>query len=785
MDVAGIPPIALDIPDFEGEAILRIFSNSTQSEIGCFSAVVTNGATFSQPAAVAPVLGAFTMVAVIASFATAIYGNNIPEMRKHYAHSLSVLVVFAVWHHIYFTGALSTNWPSVLVAFWSNYAFAGGMIYTESMQNVINNFIESNKRNTSIVGAAGTGVQTKVGGGYDISKIYNKRDIIPGPDSVTRHLERTLAKRKLAGSADGFNWYGSPVKPGLPLPGHYSGFAGSLATHKIPASNAFMTGLLWFLILVAAVAFAVIAFKFVLEGLSLIKLVRKDRLSFFRTHWLGYTALAVLRTLFIGFFMIVFLCLFQFTYLASSGPVAVASIILVIMVLGLGGLAGYACIYRIKCGHYVSEPDRLNIEKRKVLKVIPWYGVSRSSSALPTEDKAYAGSLPWWRVRPALEGEKSVHENEDYTKKFGWLSARFRRTRWWFFVVWLVYEFVRACFLAGAAGRPRTQIYGLLAVEFIAFIGLIILRPFEGQRLNLIVIYPLGFSKVATTALSAAFDPSFNIPRIPTTVIGVVIIVIQGILTIIVLIAIVVGAISTYFSLTRNRDKIRPKKWNPTREKYFKHIDSKVLDIPPPPPPVPGPPRGPYFSVNSIKRVAKIEDEDPEFMAEIAAASQPSLTSTKHPGLYRAASVRSQMSNSNLPYGARMHRASWSSRDFSEYEYCRRKGTSSTEIPDPESRPRSTGSGTIPQLDTQMISKYDGIPSPVSPVMYPPHNIPSPPPFTVPSPPPNRSRSGESLQRPKSGSGSLRSTPSSSRPLLRTVLSEDEIPTLPKVQTNK
>jgi hypothetical protein len=161
----------LSIPDFEGEAILRIFANSTQSEIGCFSAVVTNGATFKQPAAVGTILGGFTVVAVISSFVTAIHGDNIPTMRMHYAHSLSVHVVFAVWQHIFFSGALSMNWPSVLVAFWSNYAWAGGMIYTERMQDTINAFIAPNKGKTSVAGAAASGVSNiNPGGGYDIHK---------------------------------------------------------------------------------------------------------------------------------------------------------------------------------------------------------------------------------------------------------------------------------------------------------------------------------------------------------------------------------------------------------------------------------------------------------------------------------------------------------------------------------------------------------------------------------------------------------------------------------------
>ncbi|KAF2655494.1 TRP-domain-containing protein [Lophiostoma macrostomum CBS 122681] len=796
-DIAGIPAIAMTIPDFEGQAILRIFANSTQSQIGCFSATVANGNTFSQPAAVGTVLGIFTIVAVIASFATAIYGDSIPVMRKHYAHSLSVLVVFAVWHHIFYSGALSMNWPSVLVAWWSNFAWAGGMIYSGSMQNSINNFIGSNKGNTSAVGAAGTGTQNSdVGGGYDIHSIY-KRDIfsralnVPGLmkrhkfNRVARTVEQALAKRELANATDGFQWYGEPVKPGLPLPGNYSGFAGTLAVENIPASNAFMTGFLWYLILLVGVAFCVVAFKFALEGMSKTKMIKPDRLMFFRTHWLGYTALAVLRTLFIGFFMMVFLCLFQFTYLAAPGPVAVACIVFLIMLFGLGGLAGYACSYRIKFGQYVSEPDRVHLEKKKILKFIPWYGVSRASNSPTSEEKAHSGSLRWWRVRAASESEKSIHDDEDFTKKFGWLASRFRRTRWWFFVVWLVYEFIRACFLAGASGHPMTQVFGLLVVEFFAFVGIIILRPFEGQRLNLLVVYVLGFSKVATVALSAAFDHEFNLPRIITTVIGVVIIVIQGILMIITVIAIIVGAISSYMSVMRNREQIHPTKWNPWRERYFKHMDAKVSDAPRAQPVLAEPQepevaKGPYFSVNSMKRMPKVEDEDREFVDEINGdpmASQVSIGATPGdstadiaPSRNRAPSIRSNMSYSSLPYGARVHRTSWSSRDFSEHfepDRQRARGQSLNGRDRPASR-------SYPRVNTQVggSSEYvDRVPSPVSPISSPPPAGADP--GHIPSPPPMRS---------KSRASSMKSN--KSRPHLPTLLSANEVPPLPSGYQN-
>lgn len=724
-DVAGILPIALAIPDFEGQAILRLFANSTKSEIGCYSAVVTNGASFSQPATVGSVLGIFTLVALIASFATAIYGNHTPTMRTHYAHSLSILVVFSVFHHIFFTGALSVNWPSVLPAFWSNFAWSGGMIYSQSMQNSINQLIGSNRGNTSIVGAAGTGAASDgIGGGYLLSKIYKKslpdlfhRDPTSPGVLRSRALEGVLAKRNVANSSQGYSWYGSPVKPGLPLPGNFSGFAGTLAEEDIPASNAFMTGFLWFFILTVLVASAVIGFKWLLEGLSKTKLLKNDRLQYFRAHWLGFTALAVLRTMFIGFFTMIFLTLFQFTYKGSAGVTALAVIIFLIFFIGMFGIAGYACFYRLRLGRYETRPDRLHLGKAKALGFIPWYRFERadtrsekSSDIITTS----AASLPWWRVHYVDEDAQrlEVHQDEDYIKKFGWLSARFRRTRWWFFSVWLVYEFIRACIYGGAAGHPMTQVFALLVVEFIALVLIVAMKPFEGARLNALMVYILGFSKVSTLALSAAFDARFNLARITTTAIGVVIIVIQAILVIALLICIVLGAISSYMSITRNREDFKPRSWKPYRSKYFAHLEKTAPDVPPPPPPPPEEPKEPYFNVASVRRVAKIEDEDED--EDHVADTHPMASRVSLAGpmsrASRANSLKSQAScNHKVPFGARVHRASWSNRDFNNWDEA---GNRSSQLMSRVSLHNMTSNGSLRDTTTTTTPQR-GVKTPV------------------------------------------------------------------------
>jgi meiotic recombination protein REC8, fungi type len=678
-DVSGIPSIALQIPDFEGYATLRVFSNATRTEIGCFQAVMRNGVTFSQVSTVSPILGFFAFVAVIASFVTAIYGVSITAMRTHHAHSLSVLVVFEVFQSIFFSGALSLNWPSVLAAWWSNFAWSAGMIYTREMTKNINHFTGNNANSSQVGGAGSTTLNNNGGLTQEIygrsldamsKDLYNS--VLRGYEVASRIYSRGTANSTNATTYSGveYSWNGGPVGAGLLVPGNWSGFAGELSEINIPVSNAFMTGFLWFLILLACLIGATTAFKWSLEGLSAMKWIKEDRLALFRSHWLGFLGLILLRTLFIGFFMITTLALFQLSIHGTAGVMAIAAVIFLIFLVGVLGIAGYACFYRLRFGHYESSPDRLYLKGKKAMKFLPWFGAVRQSSMGDAEaPKRTSGGMPFFRVR-YIDNDPSrttVHRDQVYVKKFGWLSARYRRTRWWFFAVWAGYQLIRACFIGGASRSPEAQVFGLFVVEIIALIAIVWINPFEGARNTALAVYMLGISKVATTGLSIAFLPSFNLDRIVATVIGVIIIVIQGFLTIGLLILIVLGAISSWFSLTRNREDFKPESWEGLRVKYFHHLESRAPDLPPPPPKTPEPPKEPYFNVSAVRRAPKIEDEDDDILPDLEnpAASNFSLPVRGS----RTASIHSHYSGyGNLPYGARIHRASWSSRDFANWQ---------------------------------------------------------------------------------------------------------------------
>ncbi|KUI65664.1 hypothetical protein VM1G_00509 [Cytospora mali] len=681
--VGDIPQIAFTIPDFEGSVRLQIFANSTGTEVGCFQASLVNGVTLGHPKGVSPVLAIFALVAIFASFATAAYGISIPHMRTHYAHSVSAMVVFETFQSIFFSGALSVHFPGVLTAWWSNFAWSAGQIYSYSMVKSID----------SISGVSGEKSQVGRNGPVSVSKDdQNLAQQIYGRALKTAHgTTHELMKRHTYNASDPYDytWSGEPVPPGVQLPGTSSGFPGTLSVLNIPAANAFTMGFVWLLVLLGLLALSMAAFKFSLEALVKMKRIKEDRMAYFRGHWISYTILAVLRTLHSAFAMIMTLTFYQFSFGGSSGVKAMAAIFFLLFLVGIGGLAIYAYHSRLKYGRYSVRQDRIQFVCGSMLRFTPWNKSRRRStraeSELP-EKPVGSGSLPIIRLHNEDDDSEraNVHQDQAYVKRFGWLSARYRRTRWWFFGCYLLYQLVRAAFIGGASATPMVQVYGLLVFEILAFITFVKLNPFEGQRNTVLAVWMLGTSKIVTTGLSVAFLPSMNLSRIIATGIGLVIFVVQGLLVVGLIILVVLSAISSYMSLTRNRENFSPEELDSTRVRYFEHLMAKSLDVqkskeekkrqkilkralknaPPP---------QPSFSVKAVRRVSKIEDEVEDAVGVLDAsfsdsvALNPGRTSriSQHK---RSASACSYLSTHSLPRAAVPHRVSWSSRDLADWD---------------------------------------------------------------------------------------------------------------------
>ncbi|KAH7176315.1 hypothetical protein EDB81DRAFT_35165 [Dactylonectria macrodidyma] len=663
----GFPSVALGIPDLEGFARIRIFSNSTQTEIGCFQALLTNGQTVSQPKVIGSIIGGFVFMAALSSFATAIYGLQIPHIRMHYAHSFSLLVIFETFQSIFFLGALSVDWPSLLPAWWSNFAWTAGMFASDSMVDSLASF-SGISGNGSQVGGAGS-VPINNGGGLT-QQIYGRSLQLRSALSLDSSLH-AFARRDgyNASNPYDYNWAGKPRNPGMPIPGDYNGFAGTLSRANVPLKDAFIIGLIWLLVALGAVALFVTTVKFVMDALVKLKLMKTDGFNYFRSHWLGYAASGLLRTLFIAFFAMMTLATYQFSLRTGAGPTAVAAIVF-LMFLGLAGIATYACFVRLRDGKYEVAPDSLRLEQGKLFKSMPFVSATRQSSVGEQEEakkpRLY-GSIPFFRLKFVDNDPNRPAPNKDegYIQRFGWLSGRYTHDRWWFFAAYLGYQFGRACFIGGGSQNPLAQVFGLFVFEVFSLVAIIKLKPFEGARNTSVAVWLLSISKIITTGLSIAFLPSFNISRPAATIFGIVILVVQAFLSLAVLILIVLSIISTWMSLSRNREEF-PLGLDSLRIRYYEHIEERAgivrpkMNTPPQ--------RQSSFKVKEVRRHPKLDELEAFPALEGSEGDAVTVPKAALNPRSRANSASSRYSVSSLPRTGRVHRASWSSKDLAEWD---------------------------------------------------------------------------------------------------------------------
>lgn len=672
-DIAGLPSIALGLPDLEGFARIQIFANSTESDIGCFQAVLTNGQTFSQPKIVGSLVGAFVFLAALASAATSIYGVQLPHVRVHYAHSFSVLVIFETFQSIYLSGALNLDWPSVLPGWWSNFAWTTGIFGSTAMIDGMADWVGI-RGNASQAGGAGS-VVINNGGGLT-QQIY--RRAMGFASKLGEESTHVLSRRTPYNASDPYDyaWGGNPARPGLPTPGDFRGFAGTLSMSNIPLKEAFVLGLIWVLVVLAFVVLCVSIAKLILSFCIKQKYIKADGFDYFRTNWITYLWKTMERTIFIAFFVMTTLCMVQFSTKSPAGPTVLAVIVFAFFVLFMGANAYLACRVRVQNGKYTVCQDIIRFEAGKIFKHVPFIAITWDSS-IGEEEQAdkprLFGSLACRRIKfiPDDPNRPQVDRDLDFIRKWGWLWARYQRSQWWFFCVYLVYQFVRACFIGGASGSPVAQVFGLFATELIAFVVFAKMNPFEGARNTTAAVWLLSISKVFTTGVSIAFLPTFEVGRVATTILGIVILVVQAFMALSIIVLIIIGFISTWMSLSRNREEF-PEALEDVRVRYFERMEKSAG--------IPTEDTRPrkkekenaldelselsqtWFNSRDVRRTSNFDTVQP--------APRSSGTNSPMPPnrRSRANSASSRYSVNSLPRSGRAHRASWTAKDFSEWD---------------------------------------------------------------------------------------------------------------------
>ncbi|KAJ5929333.1 hypothetical protein N7454_007181 [Penicillium verhagenii] len=264
----------------------------------------------------------------------------------------------------------------------------------------------------------------------------------------------------------------------------------------IPSANIFMTVLLIFAIVVGVVIVGILLLKVILELWSLYGNFPNKLINFRRDYW-GIMARTITNMILILYSVWVMYCVYQLKNGDSWAAKLIAALTLVIFTAVLGFFA-----------------VRIFLKARNYKKA---------------------------------EGDAAgLYDDKDTWRKYSLFYDNLKKDFWWLFVPVIVYALVKGCIIAGGQGHGLFQSAGQLVCE-VLLLGLVLWsRPYARKSTTGINI-TIQVVRVLSVACVLVFVDELGLSQTTKTVTGIVLIVIQSLLTGLLAILIVVNAVVAMF----------------------------------------------------------------------------------------------------------------------------------------------------------------------------------------------------------------------------------------------
>ncbi|KAF1985374.1 DUF907 domain protein [Aulographum hederae CBS 113979] len=478
-----IPGIAFNVPDLDGIARLELKSKNGNQTLACIQSTVNNGKSMNVPAVsyvAAGIAGAALALSLLSAAASGGHtGSSTP--------SPTFTEVMWWFQGMAMNGMLSVEYPAVYRSFSKNFAFSTGLVPWDAMQTSIDNFRAKTGgnltedsvaylRNATLIHTDGNNnlakrsLETLILYARDISTTVNGTTYGDGDNSANDD------------SDDSENKFMHTVH----------GIQGYVEELTIPQANTFMTVLLIFAIVIAAICVGILLFKVILETWALFGSFPKRLTSFRKRYWwlLAKTITSLILLLY-GIWTLY--CVYQFT----SGDSWAAKV-----------LAG------VTLGLFTA-----------ILLLFTWRIWSKA------------------RQFKKMEGDASMlYEDKKVWVKYSLFYGEYKKNYWWLFVPAIIYMFAKGCVIAGGEGHGMVQTAGQLIIESLLLILLLWSRPYSLKSGNWINIF-IQIVRVLSVVCILVFVEELGVSQTTKTITGVVLIVMQSVLTGVLAILIAVNSI--------------------------------------------------------------------------------------------------------------------------------------------------------------------------------------------------------------------------------------------------
>ncbi|KAL4974527.1 hypothetical protein BDW66DRAFT_139714 [Aspergillus desertorum] len=474
--VNQIPSIAFSIPDLDGVVKLELKSKDNGNEVACIESELSNGKSAEVPAV-------SYVAAGMAGAALALSGLSALGSAGHVGSATSSPgfgEVMGWFHTMATTGMLSVNYPKVYSSFTKNFAFSTGLIPLEQMQHSIDNFRRLTGGNLTqnnydywkgVSASSSDNTQKRSLDALFGAARLVMREVDASVNSTSSGNDTSSGAENLL-SADGISKLSNEL--------------------LIPQSNTFMTVLLIFAIVIAAITVGILLVKVILE-LWALNGSFPQKLADFREHYWGLLARTITNLILVVYSIWVMYCVYQF----SSGDSWAAQLLAGVTLAIFTGVLGF---FAFRIVHLA----------RKYKK--------SGGDASP------------------------LYENKEVWRKYSLFYDNYKKGCWWLFIPAILYMLIKGCIIAGANGHGLVQSTGQLVVEALMLGLLLWHRPYVAKSTQWINI-TIQVVRVLSVVCVLVFVDQLGLSQTTKTVTGVVLIVVQSALTGVLAILIAVNAI--------------------------------------------------------------------------------------------------------------------------------------------------------------------------------------------------------------------------------------------------
>ncbi|KAL8840928.1 MAG: hypothetical protein Q9170_001121 [Blastenia crenularia] len=481
-----IPAIAFNIPDLDGEAKMELKSFDGDQPLACIQSAVNNGKTAEVPAVSYVAAG----IAAAALLLTGLSALGSAGGAGSHPPSPNFGDIVGWFQSITQNGMLTVSYPSIYRSFSKNFAFSGGLIPWNSMQSSIDHFRKA------------------TGGNLTEDSVEYLRNSTLIYSNVSKSNSSALPKRTLefligvptlyirdgvSTSVNGTQSGNSTDSSSDTKVSHVvHGIQGYVEQLTIPQANTFLTVLLIFAIVLAAIAVGILLFKVILETWALFGSFPKKLIGFRKRYW-GLLGRTITNLILLLYGVWTLYCVYQFTNGDSWAAKLLAGVTFAIFTAILGFFT-----FRI------------------------WQLARRSKKA---------------------EGDTAVlFEDKETWRKYSLFYDNYKRGYWWIFMPAIVYMFAKGCVIAAGNGHGLAQTAGQLIIESLMLALLLWNRPYATNAGNWINVF-IQVVRVLSVVCILVFVEELGVSLSTKTITGVILIAVQSLLTVALAILIAVNSI--------------------------------------------------------------------------------------------------------------------------------------------------------------------------------------------------------------------------------------------------